>query len=726
MDSALAKPNDILKGTVERVTFHNAENGFCVLRVKVSGHRDLLTVIGNASNIQAGEYIECQGAWFNDKKHGLQFKTTTLKNTPPSSLEGMERYLASGMIKGIGPAYAKRLLNTFKDKVFEIIEQAPHRLCEVEGIGQMRKDKIVQAWGEQKKVREIMVFLHGYGIGTARAVRIYKTYGDKAIAKLQENPYRLAHDIHGIGFKTADKLAGQLGIAKDSILRLRAGVTFCLQEITNNGHCGIEKNTLIEKTSQELEVEAELIYQAIADEKTSNRIVEIEHNNEIICFLSSLFNAEKSIAAHCLRLLEGTTTWAEINIPEAIRWVQEKTGLQLSPSQQHAVETVVQNKVAIITGGPGVGKTTIVNSIIQIIKNKNVRIMLAAPTGRAAKRLEESTQLEAKTIHRLLEYDPQGRGFKRHEDSPLAADFVVVDECSMVDVSLMHQLLRAIPSTASLLLVGDVDQLPSVGPGMVLKDLIDSKVLPTLTLTEIFRQAATSQIITNAHRINQGKMPLTPDKQDLLSDFYTIHCQEVEKIKETVLALVTKRIPLKFEVNPIQDIQVLTPIKRGSLGTISFNIELQKLLNPQKTVVEKYGNVYGIGDKVLQIINNYDKDIFNGDIGTIQNIDLEENTLWIDFDGRIIEYDFSELDEINLAYATTIHKSQGSEYPVVVIPLATQHFTLLERNLLYTGVTRGKKLVVLVGQKQAIAMAIHRLQAQKRTTYLKQLLLNPI
>ncbi len=724
MNTTQAPETQQLKGTVERVTFHSAESGFCVLRVKVAGHRELLTVIGSVSSIQAGEFVDCQGIWLNDKKHGLQFKSTYLTTTPPSSLEGMEKYLASGMIKGIGQAYAKRLIAAFKDKVFDIIEKNPERLSEVEGIGALRKKKIIEAWGEQKKVREIMVFLHSHGVGTARAVRIYKTYGDKAIEKLQENPYRLAHDIHGIGFKTADILAQKIGIAKDSILRIRAGVTYCLQEHTNSGHCGIEKNQLIEKATAELDVSPDLILRGIDDEKTSKRITEVMAKDQTICFLSSLHHAEKGIAEHLLRLLDGNTVWSDIDCESAIDWVQKKTTLILSQSQRAAVEAVIRNKVAIITGGPGVGKTTIVNSIIKIIKNKNVRILLAAPTGRAAKRLSESTQLEAKTIHRLLEYDPHGRGFKRHEESTLPTDFLVIDECSMVDVSLMHQLLKAVPTHASLLLVGDVDQLPSVGPGMVLKDLIDSKVIPTIALTEIFRQAATSKIITNAHRINQGQLPLIPPKEESLSDFYTIACDDVEKIKELVLTLVTKRIPLKFKVNPIQDIQVLTPIKRGSLGTISFNIELQKLLNPQQQVVEKFGSAYGVGDKVLQIVNNYDKDVFNGDIGTICQLDLEENTLWIEFDGRKVEYDFSELDEINLAYATTIHKSQGSEYPVVVIPIATQHYTLLERNLLYTGVTRGKKLVILVGQMRAIAMATKRLQAQKRTTHLKQLLID--
>lgn len=714
-----------LKGAVERVTFHSEESGFCVLRVKVAGRRELLTVISNAASIQAGEFIECSGFWHNDRQHGLQFKAEQLKTITPNTLEGIEKYLGSGMVKGIGPAYAKRLVRAFKEKVFTVIEETPDRLNEVEGIGTKRKQQIVKAWAEQRMVRDIMVYLHSHGVGTSRAVRIYKTYGNAAIHKIEENPYCLAQDIHGIGFKTADQLAQRIGIAKDSILRVRAGVTHCLQEYTSNGHCGIEKESLIQNAIQALEVIADLVMQAIEDEKVAGRITELTTDDKLCCFLTSLHLAELGIAQHCKRLLQGKTNWCSMDCEKAITWVQNKTGLNLSESQRKAVELAIKSKVIIITGGPGVGKTTIVNSILKIIAAKTTRIFLTAPTGRAAKRLSESTSLGAKTIHRLLEFDPLTYQFKRTQESPLETDLVVVDESSMVDVVLMNQLLRAIPTAASLIIVGDVDQLPSVGPGMVLKDLIDSNFIPTVRLTEIFRQAASSKIITNAHRINEGKMAIGGNKQDHeLSDFYLITCNEPEEIKEKVITLVTKRIPQKFKMDPIRDIQVLSPMRRGGLGTLSLNLELQKHLNPQVDVISKYGSVYGVGDKVIQIVNNYDKEVFNGDIGTITKLDKEEGLIWITFDERLVEYEFSELDEINLAYATTIHKSQGSEYPVVIMPISTQHYTLLERNLLYTGVTRGRKLVVLVGQMRAIAMAIKRLGAHKRLTYLKQLLMS--
>lgn len=716
---------DSIKGTIERVTFQSEESGFCVLRVKVAGHRELLTVVGTASNVQAGEFIECQGVWLNDKKHGLQYKADVIKTAPPSTVEGMEKYLASGMIKGIGPGYAKRLIRAFKDKVFEVIENFPSRLSEVEGIGKVRQQKIIKGWQEQKKIREIMLFLHSHGVGTARAVRIYKTYGDLALARIKVNPYCLANDIHGIGFKTADSLAQKMGVLLDSILRVRAGVTFCLQENTNNGHCGVEKGKLIEQAVETLGVKPDLIEQAIHDEQIAERIIEREQAGQTICFLASLFFAETSIAKQIERLTQGDPPWGSLEIGKAIAWVQEKNQITFSQSQAQAVKMVLQNKVAIVTGGPGVGKTTIVNSIIKIIAAKNVKILLAAPTGRAAKRLTESTGILAKTIHRLLEFDPTQHQFKRHIDSPLETDVLVIDECSMVDVVLMNKLLQAVPTHAAVLLVGDVDQLPSVGPGMVLKDLIDSQQIPTIALTEIFRQAASSQIITNAHRINKGELPLA-HKGEALTDFYVIHCEEVENIKDKLLDLVCKRIPATFKVDPIQDIQVLTPTKRGSLGTVSLNIELQKRLNPQPHVIEKYGNVFGVKDKVIQIVNNYDKDVFNGDIGVIYDIDFEENILLVDFEGKQVSYEFSELDELNLAYASTIHKSQGSEYPVVVMPLTTQHYTLLERNLLYTGVTRGKKLVVLIGQKRAIVMATKRVQAQKRVTSLRELMVAPV
>jgi exodeoxyribonuclease V alpha subunit len=749
---------EAISGSVERVTFHSEESGFCVLRVKVRGHADLVTITGSAASITAGEYIDCLGAWFNDKNYGLQFKSHRLTVVPPTTLEGIEKYLGSGMIKGIGPHFAKKLVKAFGDGVFDVIELAPDRMLELPGIGKKRKDLVVGAWAEQKIIREIMVFLQSYGVGTSRAVRIYKTYGKEAISKVSENPYRLALDIHGIGFKTADTIAQQLGIPKDSLIRAQAGVRHVLQELSGEGHCACEREALIEKSCQLLEIESELAATAIDTElKEGNLTGEIIEDRTLL-YLTALHRAEVGVAASLVRLAAGLAPWANIEIDKAIPWVEGKAGIELSQSQKTAVALALKNKLLVITGGPGVGKTTLVNSILRIIGAKQAAILLCAPTGRAAKRLSESTEMEAKTIHRLLEFDPKIFGFKRNIDYPLEADIVVVDEASMIDIVLMNQLLKAIPDKAALLLVGDVDQLPSVGPGMVLADAILSDVLPVVRLTEIFRQAATSQIIVNAHRINQGKMPLPgnpgnagnpsstgsssgPDnpgnasipgspgnssnsgnpgnKNAELTDFYFVPAETPEQVSDKLMQIVCERIPARFGLDPIKDVQVLTPMNRGGLGSRSLNIELQKRLNksggPQ---VSKFGWSYGAGDKVLQTVNNYDKEVFNGDIGTISSVDLEESELIIEFDGRAVKYDVNELDEISLAYAASIHKSQGSEYAAVVIPLGTQHYMMLERNLLYTGVTRGKKLVVIVGQPKALAMAVKNKRSTRRVTTL--------
>jgi exodeoxyribonuclease V alpha subunit len=713
------QPIERIGGAIERVTFHNAENGFCVLRVKVRGHRDLVTVLGSAPSVTAGEHIECTGTWFNDRTHGLQFKTQSLQVIQPSTLEGIEKYLGSGMVKGIGPHFAKKLVKEFGDKVFDVIEKHPKKLSQVEGIGKKRVKIITEAWAEQKMVREIMVFLQSHGVGTARAVRIYKTYGEAAIVKVSENPYRLALDIHGIGFKTADQLAQKLGIAPDSMIRAQAGVRHVLQELSNQGHCAAKHTDLVDASSKLLEIPPEIIEPAIQAEFVAKNLISDFINDEPSVFLSALYYAEVNISERFGKLLKGKPAWFDPDLDKAIPWIEQKTGLQLSESQKNAVLLALQSKVMIITGGPGVGKTTVINSILKVVKAKQMRIALCAPTGRAAKRLFESTGMQAKTIHRLLEFDPKTYGFKHNADNPLQIDLLVVDEISMVDVVLMNQLLKALPNNASLLLVGDIDQLPSVGPGAVLSNLIESEVIPTARLTEIFRQAASSQIIVNAHRINHGKMPLKSEHSDILTDFYFIPAETPEEIHAKLLQVVSERIPQRFHLHPIDDIQVLTPMNKAGLGARSLNIDLQARLNPNAgTKIERFGSTFSAGDKVIQMINNYDKDVFNGDIGKIKSIDINDGFLHIDYDGRIVNYDFNELDEIALAYATTIHKSQGSEYPAVVIPLATQHYTLLERNLLYTGVTRGKKLVVIVGQPKALAMAIQNKRAHHRLTKL--------
>lgn len=709
---------ETLQGSVERVTFHSESSGFCVLRVKVRGHREFVTVIGAAAAITAGEYIECSGFWVNDRQHGLQFKTVAIHIVPPTTVEGIEKYLGSGMIKGIGPHFARKLVKAFSADVFEVIEHTPERLLTLPGIGKKRLERVTSAWAEQKVIREIMVFLQSHGVGTSRAVRIYKTYGEQAIEKVRENPYRLALDIHGIGFKTADTLAQKLGIARDAVMRAQAGVRHVLQEWSNDGHCAAARETLSTMAVNLLEISAPVIEEGITAELAAGNLIAETLDQQETLFLTPLYRAEVGCANHLLRLNQGTPPWGAIDAQKAIPWVEAHTGLTLSASQRAAIAVALQHKVTVITGGPGVGKTTLMNSILKILTAKHINIALCAPTGRAAKRLAESTGLAATTVHRLLEFDPTLFAFKHNEAFPLALDCLVIDESSMMDITLMNQLLKAVPSKAALLIVGDVDQLPSVGPGAVLADIIDSGKIATVRLTEIFRQAFTSKIIINSHRINQGQLPHT-DSTQALSDFYCIYAPTPEEIFTKLMQVVLERIPQRFNLDPVSDIQVLTPMNRGGLGARSLNIELQQRLNgSSEPQVTRYGSLYAPGDKVIQQVNNYDKAVFNGDIGTVISIDVEESLLQINFEDRIVEYEFNELDEISLAYAISIHKAQGSEYPAVVIPLAMQHYLLLERNLLYTGVTRGKQLVVMIAQSKALAMAVKRQRSPHRVTHL--------
>jgi exodeoxyribonuclease V alpha subunit len=711
-------PLERLSGSVERVTFHSEESGFSVLRVKVRGQRDLVTVIGSTASITPGEYVECLGRWQNDRTHGLQFKAQVLKVVPPSTLEGIEKYLGSGMVKGIGPHFAKVLVSAFKENVFTIIETEPDLMLALPGIGPKRVQKITAAWSEQKAIREIMVFLQSHGVGTSRAVRIYKTYGDEAIIKVSENPYRLALDIHGIGFKTADVIAQKLGIEKDSPLRAQAGVRHVLQEFSGKGHCAAPWNTVVSESEKILEIAAPILDEAIRQEIAQENLVMETIGDNPCLFLTPLQRAEVGVAAGIKRILLGMPPWGAIDADKAIPWVSQKTGLTLSPSQKEAVRLALSQKVIVITGGPGVGKTTLVNTILTILKVKQIRVTLCAPTGRAAKRLSESTGMTAKTIHRLLEFDPKTFGFKKNREHPLKTDLLVLDESSMVDIVLMNRLLSAVPDGAALMVIGDVDQLPSVGPGAVLSDLIESGVIPTVRLTEIFRQAAQSRIIVNAHRINNGEMPLRTQGPGL-SDFYFVPAETPEEIYEKLVEVVKTRIPKRFGIHPVRDVQILTPMNRGGLGARALNTELQKLLNEKsEPKVTRFGTTFAPGDKVIQMVNNYEKEIFNGDIGWITKIDIEEATLWVNYDGRKVSYEFGELDEVSLAYATSIHKSQGSEYPAVVIPLSIQHFTLLERNLIYTAVTRGKKLVTIIGQPKALAIAVKNRKSQRRLTNL--------
>jgi exodeoxyribonuclease V alpha subunit len=705
-----------IAGLVERVTYFNEESGYAVLRVKVRGHHNQVTVLGSLPSISAGEWLTGRGWWVRDKEHGLQFKAQFLKATPPTTREGVERYLGGGFVKGVGPVLAKKLVNHFGAEVLRVIGDNPAGLESVDGIGPKRRERIASAWQEGMQIREIMLFLHSHGVSTGRAVRIFKTYGNLAIQTVQENPYTLAKEIHGIGFGTADQIAQSVGIPKDSQNRARAGIDHVLLGATSEGHCAVPLEKLKGAAEKLLEVPAEIIERALSQMLTGGFLLLEEIEGEPLVFLPHLRKAEEGIAARMRRLAVARPSYPAIDFEKAVAWCEARTGKTLAPSQRQALKTVLTSRAAIITGGPGVGKTTLVNSILQILQAKRVKCLLCAPTGRAAKRLTETTGLEAKTIHRLLEIDPATGRFSRAEDNPLECDLLIVDETSMVDVPLMYALLRALPKNAALILVGDVDQLPSVGPGNALRDLIESALVPVVRLTEVFRQAAVSRIISSAHLIRQGRMPeLRAAASD--SDFHFVERETPEDIAATLVRLVHDRIPKGHGLDPIRDIQVLCPMNRGSIGVRELNTVLQRALNPPRQAepaAERFGWRFQVRDKVIQTENNYKKEVFNGDIGTIEKIDPVEHEVFVHYDDRLVTYDYGELDEVSLAYAITIHKSQGSEFPAVVIPVAMQHFMLLERNLIYTGITRARQFLVLVGQKKALGMAVRNDQSRKR------------
>ncbi len=706
---------ETLRGTIERVTFHNPDNGFSVLRVFVAGKRDLQTVVGHTAVAGAGELLEATGSWVNDSR-GLQFRATTLRCMPPHTREGIERFLASGMIKGVGPEYAKRIVAAFGERTLQIIDQSPSFLSEVKGIGAKRLALIRQSWCEQKAVRDIMVFLQAHGMGPARALRIHRTYGDDAVSKIRANPYRLAADIWGIGFQIADDLAGKLGIAPDSPERARAALRHALREFSTDGHVGYPEEGVVERVVAMTGIEPELAQKAVETERLDGAVVRDTRMTPPWLYLKTLYLAETHLATRLAELGKGAPPLGAVS-DAALTAIQTRMALELAPEQKEALRMAGTSRVLVITGGPGVGKTTIVRGIVELYRQKNRKVELCAPTGRAAKRLHETTGLEARTLHRLLEYDPGRGSFTRDASNPLEGDLFLVDEASMLDVNLAWGFVRAIPKGASLVLVGDVDQLPSVGPGRVLAELISSDCLPVARLTRVFRQAARSGIVRAAHAVREGQLP---DLEVPADDFFFVASEEPADIAEKLELLVRERIPKKFGLDPMRDIQVLTPMNRTELGVTALNARLQAALNPDRgqIAVERFGQKFRVGDRVLQTHNNYKKQIYNGDLGVITAIDEINRELTVRFDGRDVPFDLGELDEISLAYALSIHKSQGSEYPAVVMPLHTQHFMMLQRNLLYTGLTRARKLAVIVGSPRALKLAVDRQDTRERHTAL--------
>ncbi|MBF0345813.1 MAG: ATP-dependent RecD-like DNA helicase [Nitrospirae bacterium] len=711
-----------IQGQMERVTYCDEESGFTIAKLTVTGCRELVTISGFMPGISPGEVLRLKGQWFNHSKYGVQFKISAFQSVMPATAKGIERYLGSGLIKGIGPVLAKRLVEMFETDTLDIIDTQIERIKEVDGIGDKRVEKIRSAWEQQRDIRDIMLFLQGHGVSVNYATKIFKQYGGSAIKRVKENPYQLATDIYGIGFITADKIAQKLGFSKDSELRAKAGILYVLHELSNDGHVYYPYEPLVAQCQKVLEIERDKLVNPFSEIEYDKKIViddlDVAENKKAV-YLTKYHVSETGIAESLLRLRKTPKTLRNFSDDKAIEWVQKALSITLANNQAKAVKDSIRDKVLVITGGPGTGKTTIINAIIKIYLQLKQRVLLTAPTGRAAKRLQESTSHDAKTLHRLLEFSPKNGAFKKNEDTPLEADLIVVDEASMIDTILMHHFLKAVPTHATLIIVGDVDQLPSVGAGNVLQDIIDSGVIPSVRLNEIFRQSRQSLIVVNAHRVNSGVMPSFDSKLTPKQDFSFLEIEEPETILKRIVELCKTEIPKIYGFNPRSDVQVLTAMHKGTLGATALNMELQKALNPSTSELMRGGRIFKSNDKVMQIVNNYDKDVYNGDIGTIQRINSVENELTVDYDGRFVTYDFIDLDEIVLAYAISVHKSQGSEYPVVVMPIHTQQFIMLQRNLLYTGITRGRRLVILVGTKKALAIAVKNNKTQKRYTYLK-------
>lgn len=701
-----------LRCVVERITYQNAENGYSVMKVKVKGYDDLVTLVGNLLEVPAGSVLLCEGEWRVDKRYGQQFQCETWEEVMPATAYGIEKYLGSGLVKGIGPKFAKLIVGHFGTDTIEVIETDIERLYEVPGIGKKRVEKIRESWEKQKDIKNVMLFLQGFGVSTAYAAKIYRQYGKESIDKVKENPYRLADDIWGIGFKTADGIARKMGYEMNDERRLRSGLIYTLNQLADEGHCYAEEEQLIATARQLLEADKECIRTAMTHAIETEDLM----LDGTAIYLPPFYYAECGTANRLNTLVHTREAGSIFTARFDLAKLQRETGIEYDEVQVEAIRQAIASKVMVLTGGPGTGKTTTTKAIIAALQSAGMRILLAAPTGRAAKRMSEATGMEANTIHRLLEYNPQD-GYKRNDENPLEGDALIVDECSMIDIILMNNLTKALPTTMRLVLVGDIDQLPSVGAGNVLRDIIDSGVIPVVRLTRIFRQAQSSRIVMSAHAINRGCFPDISNGQH--TDFFFMKQEEPEKVAETIVSLVRDRLP-KAYCQPTANIQVLTSMQRGVVGAANLNMALQQALNHNTAALARGGYTFKEGDRVMQLRNNYDKDVYNGDLGYVRSVDMEERTLTVDFDGQMVEYEASELDELTLAYATTIHKSQGSEYPIVVMPVLMTHYVMLQRNLIYTGITRAKKICVLVGQTKALAYAIHNMKVLKRNTRLKE------
>ena len=708
-------PATLLRCVVERITYQNPENGYSVLKVKVKGYNDLVTLVGNLLEVPVGSVLLCRGEWKVDKRYGSQFVAATWEETMPATVYGIEKYLGSGLVKGIGPRFARAIVQRFGTETIDIIETEIERLYEVPNIGRKRVAKIRESWEKQKDIKNVMLFLQGYGVSTAYAAKIYREYGKESIDKVRENPYRLADDIWGIGFKTADGIAAKMGYEKEDPRRCRSGILYTLGQLSDEGHVYAGEEQLVKTAGQLLEAGETAIRDTLAGMLQAEDLI----LDKDAIYLPPFYHAECGTSRRLRDLAESTgrSLFDGLFDPSSLT---AETGIEYDEVQLAAIRQAVTSKVMVLTGGPGTGKTTTTQGIIAALKKAGLRVLLAAPTGRAAKRMSEATGMEAKTIHRLLEYNPQD-GYKRNDENPLEGDALIVDECSMIDILLMNNLLKAVPVGMRLVFVGDIDQLPSVGAGNVLRDIIDSQRIPVVRLVRIFRQAQKSRIVMNAHTINQGRFPDTSNGRD--TDFFFMREDDPERAAETIVRLVKERLPRAYRESPDR-IQVLTPMQRGVVGAANLNLLLQQALNPSGPSLNRGGYTYRQGDRVMQQRNNYDKDVFNGDLGYIREVDTEERTLKVDFDGKWVEYDVTELDELTLAYATTIHKAQGSEYPIVVMPVLMTHFVMLQRNLIYTGITRAKKICVLIGATKALAYAVRNVSVLKRNTSLRERL-NP-